>query len=322
MFSWNRLSIGKKFSGIQIAVALLISVPFLLFVSYRMGVFTDTQLEQQMNQAAHIIEGNVEIISNQILAESDTALRFFENDMAVRYGAQRAASYALGAPVSVKDVVVPDLMYNGTALANQTDIVDNFSNLTGGVATVFVRSGNDFVRIATSLANERGERALATSLGTNHPAYIEMTKSNPGIFRGKVRLFGKDYLAIYKPLVDSQKQVVGILFIAYSLENSYRLITQKLENVRIGEHGRIVFIDKTHDAFIFGKQGKPSEHAYLNNLQADSNMQYTIDDKDYLAYIDYNPVLDLYILIEILTSDFIEANETIELIVTLGIILI
>ncbi|MDE7316450.1 MAG: Cache 3/Cache 2 fusion domain-containing protein [Helicobacter sp.] len=322
MFSWNHLSIAKKFSCIQIVIALLISIPFLLFVSYRMSVFTDVQLDQQMNQAARIIEGNVEIISNQILLESDTALRFFENDLSVRYGAQKATSYTFGAPVSVKDVVVPDLLYNGVALANQTDIVDNFSKLTGGVATIFVKSGNDFVRITTSLTNEKGERVLATSLGTSHPAYTEMTKSNPSIFRGKVRLFGHDYLAIYKPIVDSQQQVIGILFIAYSLEDSYRLITQKLENIHIGEHGRIVFIDKTNDAFIFGRQGKPSDYAHLKDLQPDSNIQYTLDGKKYLAYVDYSAVLDLYILIEILITDFTESNETIGLIVTLGVILI
>ena len=322
MFSWNHLSIGKKFSCIQVVIALLISVPFLLFVSYRMSVFTDIQLEQQINQAAHIIEGNAEIISHQILAESDTSLRFFENDMTVRYGAQRATSYALGESVPLGNIFVPNLTYNGVSLVNQTEMVDNFSNLTGSVATIFVKSGNDFVRISTSLTNERGERVLATSLGTNHPAYAEMTKSNAGIFRGKVRLFGKDYLSIYKPIVDSQKQVIGILFIAYSLEDSYRLITQKLENIHIGEHGRIVFVDKTNDRFVFGKQGKPSAYSYLDNLQTEGNIYYTIDDKDYLAYVDYNPVLDLYVLIEILISDFTEANDTIKLIVTLGIILI
>ena len=83
-----------------------------------------------------------------------------------------------------------------------------------------------------------------------------------------------------------------------------------------------MFVDNTNDRFVFGKQGKPSAYSYLDNLQTEGNIYYTIDDKDYLAYVDYNPVLDLYVLIEILISDFTEANDTIKLIVTLGIILI
>ncbi|MDE6979748.1 MAG: Cache 3/Cache 2 fusion domain-containing protein [Helicobacter sp.] len=320
MFSWNHLSISKKFSCIQIIIALLISIPFLLFVNYRMNVFTDIQLDSQMNQTAHIIEGNIEIISNQILLESDTALRFFENDLLVRYGAQKAASYTLGASVSVKDVVVPNLYYNGIPLANQTDIVDNFSKITGGVATIFVKSGNDFVRITTSLTNEKGERVLATSLGTNHPAYSEMMKVNPKTFRGKVRLFGRDYLSTYKPILDAQQQVVGILFIAYNLEDSYRLITQKLENIHLGKHGRIIFIDKTNNEFIFGKQGKPSDYAYLKDLQPNMVIAHTIDGKNYHSYVNYSKELDLYILIETLVSDFTKANKEVELIVIFGVI--
>ncbi|MDE7196850.1 MAG: Cache 3/Cache 2 fusion domain-containing protein, partial [Helicobacter sp.] len=255
MFSWNRFSISKKFSCILVLIALVVSIPLLAFISYRMEVFAQDQLELQVKQTARVVEGNFDVII-------DTSLRFFENSLTTFYGDLQSNSYALGEPVRVKDVVVPELHYNGVALSQQTDVVDNFSILTGGVATIFVRSGNDFVRISTSLTNEKGERAFATSLGTNHPAYAEMMKPNPKTFRGKVRLFGRDYLSTYKPVFNEQKQVVGILFIAYNLEETHRLMVGNLENIRVGEHGKVVIIDQTNNQFIFGKEGKPSDYPY------------------------------------------------------------
>jgi hypothetical protein len=39
--------------------------------------------------------------------------------------------------------------------------------MTGGVATLFVRSGEDFVRISTSLTKQDGSRAIGTALTTS-----------------------------------------------------------------------------------------------------------------------------------------------------------
>ncbi len=313
MFSWNRFSISKKFSCILVLIALVVSVPLLAFISYRMEVFAQDQLNLQVKQTARVVEGNFDVII-------DTSLRFFENSLTTFYGDLQSNSYALGDSVRVKDVVVPELYYNGVALSQQTDVVDNFSILTGGVATIFVKSGNDFVRISTSLTNEKGERALATSLGANHPAYGEMTKSNPQLFRGKVRLFGRDYLSTYKPVVDSQKQAIGILFIAYNLEDTHRLMVQNLENIRVGEHGKVVIVDQTNNVFIFGKEGKPSDYEYLKDLQPNTVVAHTINGEKYKSYINYSKELDLYIVIETLVSDFTKANREVEIIVIIGVI--
>ncbi len=132
---------------------------------------------------------------------------------------------------------MPSFYYNGINLVGNTELVDNFSNLTGGVATIFVKDGNDFVRITTSLKDQQGNRMINTTLGISHPAYAEMTKSNPKIFYGKVHLGGKDYMSVYKPILGASGEILGILFIAYDLTNSYQLITQKLSRIPIGKNG-------------------------------------------------------------------------------------
>ncbi|WP_290881195.1 Cache 3/Cache 2 fusion domain-containing protein [Helicobacter sp.] len=319
---WNKLSVGKKFSCIQVVIALVIAVPFVLLIQIVMDRFTQSQLELQINQMGHIIEGNFEVVSNQIIKEADNSLNFFENDFSTRYGETRANSYRLGNFTTINQKSVPSLMFNGINLVGDTDLVDNFSKLTGGVATIFVRNdNNEFVRISTSLKDEAGNRVVGTSINASHPAYAEMTKSNPSIFRGKVRLVGRDYMSIYKPILDENKQTIGILFVAYNLKDFYDLITQKLSNMHIGKEGKITILDKKNDSFIFGKTGKPSDYPYLQDLKT-GEIDYAANGNEYKSYVDYNDTLDLYILTEVLLKDFTETNEKIELLIVASIIII
>lgn len=66
------------------------------------------------------------------------------------------------------------LQHAGFPLEGNFEAVDAFSQLTGGVATVFQREGEDYRRISTSLKKEDGSRALNTVLDRTHPAYAQM----------------------------------------------------------------------------------------------------------------------------------------------------
>ncbi len=53
--------------------------------------------------------------------------------------------------------------------------MDRFAEATGGgVATVFVRDGDDFVRVSTSVRNAEGARAMGTVLDHASPAYAKV----------------------------------------------------------------------------------------------------------------------------------------------------
>ena len=56
--------------------------------------------------------------------------------------------------------------------------VDAFTRDTGAAATIFARTGDDFVRIATSLQKEDGSRAMGTPLGAAHPARAGLLAGN------------------------------------------------------------------------------------------------------------------------------------------------
>lgn len=152
--------------------------------------------------------------------------------------------------IKIDDKKTP-LLKNGETVINlNNSIVDRFAALTHAVGTVFVRSDNDFIRVATSLKKENGSRAVGTTLERNHPAYQGLLR---GIgYVGKAELFGKDYITSYQPVKDGKGNVIAVLFIGLDFTENLEQLKEKIRSTRIGRSGYIFALDakEGHD---FGK---------------------------------------------------------------------
>jgi hypothetical protein len=73
---------------------------------------------------------------------------------------------------------VPLLKGGDDELHENNTTPDDFLARTGAISTLFVRSGDDFVRVATSLRKENGDRAMGTVLDLASPAYAAVTKGH------------------------------------------------------------------------------------------------------------------------------------------------
>jgi hypothetical protein len=53
----------------------------------------------------------------------------------------------------------------------ETAIVDRFQQMTNATCSVFVRSGDDFIRIASSVKNDKGNQIIGSLMERTHPDY-------------------------------------------------------------------------------------------------------------------------------------------------------
>ncbi len=314
------LSLSKQFLLSQIAIFVFLLLPFLFYIDKVMSNHSQAQLTENLDQINKIINGSFEVFFGQILDNTKNSLNIMENMLVKNYGPLTQNTITQSDNnVQIGDKQMPNILYNGISLAEATDIIDDFSEITESVATIFSKdSSGDFVRIATSLRDSNQKRVIGTTLGKEHPAYDTIKAQK--IFYGKVRLFNKDYMSIYKPLIDTQNEVVGILFVAYNLENAYTQLKEKLSNIIIGKNGKIMVIDKKNDAFIFGGDNKPSENTFFPLLKA-GNFEYEYDDKQYNFFVLYNAFVDLYIVTKALLLDFTQANVYIKYLIVCSILL-
>lgn len=198
-----------------------------------------------------------------------------------------------GSRVEVNGASTPALKSAGQSLNANYESVDRFTGVTGAVATVFVRQGEDFVRIATSIRKENGERAVGTPLGASHPALASLLRGES--FTGKARLFGRDYMARYIPQQDKTGQIVGVLFVGLDFTTELVALKEKLKSVRFGHSGYIFAVDAGKDAGTFtihpNLEGKnlldardPDGKAYIQEIVQQKNGQ--------LEYQFINPTLN------------------------------
>lgn len=144
------------------------------------------------------------------------------------------------APVEVGTARTPSIRSGGRLLNLDEQAVDRFTATTGAVATVFVRQGNLLVRVATSLKNEKGERALGTALDPTHPALAPLLRGQP--YTGRATLFGRQYMTRYEPVLSSGR-TIGALFVGLDFTDSLADLTESIRQIKIGRTGYVFAMD-------------------------------------------------------------------------------
>ena len=218
-------SVARRVTAIGIAMMAAVLLVLSLAVSY---ISTQAAREQLLASVIHATEG--------LAASIDTAEN--ANRRMVERASKAFGRYFDGA-MSL-DTSLGMLYLDGIAINDDFAVVDKFSEDTGGVATVFARKGDDFVRITTSLRDLKGERVMHTVLDRQHPAYQLMLHGKPYV--GRADLFGKPYMTAYEPVRDASGQVVGILFVGTDLSAFQDAMQQQVVATRLFEHGGAMVI--------------------------------------------------------------------------------
>ncbi len=112
----------------------------------------------------------------------------------------------------VADKTVPALFFGSKKISNNFDSVDDVKKSMQGTATVFVKSGEDFVRISTNVLKDDGTRAVGTVLAKNK-AYEKVIKGET--FCGDVEILGLPYDTCYEPIKGASGETLGVYYVGY-----------------------------------------------------------------------------------------------------------
>lgn len=230
------LQVTLAVCGIFVVAVLGLS----LIAHVRATNLLDQRWENDLTERVRLIHSQFDTFDTTARGNADRLSRVFESQLG---GAVRVDS---GRTVQVGGRVVPTAQTPSGVLNLDFTQVDSFSRLTGGVATVFVRVGDDFVRVTTSLKKEDGSRAVGTALDAKHPAYRSMLDGQP--YLGKARLFGRDYMTKYVPVLDGAGRSVAALFVGFDITDGLAKLLSDLAKARIGENGYFFVVDASNQA--------------------------------------------------------------------------
>ena len=236
--------LADRFNALSLTHQILLPIAVVMMGGFIMFAFLAYSFSKQalLNQSSEALQRESKLVINELENYEqnlrDNALRLSNTFFSMLDGRIEVDSYNT-VPVGV--YASPVLTLNGRELNADFGYPDEFTRLTGGTATIFVRYNDDFLRISTSLRKKDGSRAFGTLLGTRHPGYGNLMKGEKYI--GRAHLFGRDYMTVYSPVVDASGTTIAILYIGFDFTESLQTLYANLNTIRIGDSGGLKLID-------------------------------------------------------------------------------
>lgn len=201
----------------------------------------------------------------------------------------KARGMALGVPavngtIVIDGKIVPNLTLGGAQMTNRFDLVDDVTSLLGGTATLFVKSGDDFVRVTTNVQHNNGSRAVSTILITTNTQHnnglraIGTTLNSNGkaiaalrkgqVFHGVVDILGEPYITRYDPMYDAQGRIIGAYYVGYKVD--MKVLRDTVENTRQQRTGFAVVLDENNKIRFLSSHVPRSRAEHLLHEQPES----------------------------------------------------
>lgn len=199
-------------------------------------------------------------------------------------------------------------LLSGDYTKSYSDIVDKIQENNKVTATVFLKKPNgDYVRVATTVKDSNGNRAIGTLLPKEGAAYSAVDKGE--IYKGKAYVVNDWYLTIYKPLLDSNNKIIGAIYSGkLMLSDEVKNLVLKSKSgtgnffVYAKEKGTIVIHNNTH--FV---QEKTSIYSLVKTIEnaPDDFLTYVLNEEEKLAYKMLIPKWEVYLVVEMNKKDVV-----------------
>ena len=253
----KRLSLSAMGLGIKLSVLTSLSVAIVLFtLTLTLSHNAARQLEQlatddMQNQVLGINE--MATMFNATLSEEvANYTKLFQSFRPNRFSRDENERIQVG------EFSTPTLRAGLKTLNMDQIAVDDFLDRTGAVSTIFVRDGEDYIRIATSLKKQDGNRAIGTKLDRSSAAWRSVNQGE--IYRGLTTLFGHRYITQYQPVQDESGAVIAILFVGVQIDAQYALMRDKVLARHLGDSGSFFVLNgapgSTQGQYLFDRQSE------------------------------------------------------------------
>ncbi|WP_428023705.1 methyl-accepting chemotaxis protein [Arcobacter sp.] len=226
-------SINKKFSILIGITILILMTVFTTFMIKNINTNLIKELESNLTIEVKNYYNTAEIYNDSLEVNSLNLMNIFEKSF---LNLRKKGT----ATVNINGVETLGL-YNGFSRLNKNfEPVDHFQELTGAVSGVYVKDGDEYIRITSSLKNENDERILLDKIDPNEQIYKKIEAKEKYV--GLENIAGKNYMSVYSPIVKDD-EIIGALYVGFDFTKGLETLKKKLREVVIGETGYIYIID-------------------------------------------------------------------------------
>jgi methyl-accepting chemotaxis protein len=263
IFSLRRASVGARLAVLSCALVALIFAAFTWALTRSAGAQVSEQVLARIAEKDRSIAAMIALFDKGLSAEVGRAMTLFASLLPATYTLDETQK------VDINGVATPTIKAGDKVLNMDFSIPDQFLQNSGAIATVFARTGDDFIRVTTSLKKQDGSRAVGTLLDRSGPAYAPILAGKP--YTGLAALFGKRYITQYRPITDTSGRVIGALFVGVDVGAQIQSVQDGISQLKIGDSGYYFVLNAANGA----DRGKFIVHpAAAGQLADDANAPY------------------------------------------------
>ena len=232
--NWRDLNLNRKLPLLVFFVVGLVFAFFVLAISYALSNSVEEQAGHEMTAQTQLLVNLIDATDKDLRQRAAGLAKAFQSRLAGRFELDAAVTPVNGKPA-------PTLKLDGKVMNMHFDLPDQFTQATGAVATIFAKTGDDYIRVTTSLKNEKGERAIGTLLDRAHPGYKAVQEGKS--YNGFAVLFGHPYATQYDPIRDAQGKLIGLSFIGMDYGDFQKQLKTTIRNIKVGKTGYFYVLD-------------------------------------------------------------------------------
>ena len=226
------MTIQQKFFYAVATIVAFFAILLAIISGYQSASQTQKMINSDiLKQKNHIID--VLDTTDSIMAERvQNSMRLLK-----KMGAELGPARSEGT-VSVNGVTANNIYLGSSGQGNNFELVDGLTEIMNGTATIFSKTGQDYVRIATNVI-KNDKRAIGTKLSSTGKAIVNINNGKP--YFGQVDILGNPFLTGYAPMFNNNGETIGIWYVGYSAD--LRSIQNTIANSRLLEDGFIALLD-------------------------------------------------------------------------------
>ncbi len=229
----NKLKIYSTLQRFLLPIAIIATVgPVVLAQHEYAQSMRDVEIDAQ-EQAESLTR--LLTVSEQLMMERVvTSMRLLKS-----VGEKQFGTPSLDGTVNFHGKTLPALALGEQSQTGNFELVDGVASVMDGTATLFVKSGNDFIRVSTTLYKENHERAVGTPLNPQGKAIAALRVGQP--FYGVVDILGTPYITGYEPMLDANGTIIGAWYVGFKVDT--RAVREAVEKTRLLQTGFAAVLD-------------------------------------------------------------------------------
>jgi len=322
------LSIGFRISFFtSLAVVLMLSALgiYLYRIQSQDIIFaTDGNMTEQLSDLKSIVQ--LQINERQIRVESliDVASEVIDTKGELSFSKNRWIELdAINQETLVsQSLEIQQMNVGDDALFNNSDLVDKIAQITRAETTIFQKMQNGYVRISTTIRDDKNERVVNTYIPNNSQviATIEQGKD----YFGRAEVLGEWYLTAYRPLMH-EGEIKGMVFVGIP-EKDMVAIKELFSNKHYFKSGYPFIVDKKGELLVhYNLEGvNISDEVFfqdiLNYSSETGKTYYEWEGESKVQYFSLVPEMEAYIVVSIYEDDMLEMLDKMRIALILAII--